>query len=161
MITAGQLYEAMVDWNGMSIAQQANQPGGMCEYIADRINEGSVPPAEYALTPESPWTPTSDPETLARRFHDAYERLAPSFGYQTREASAKPWAQVPENNRRLMIAVCAEIAAQPAEDTAPVLAGLREEMLPLTTKPWIKGGACIALVEAAQQRLTGPGEEER
>jgi len=39
----------------------------------------------------------------------AYERLAPQFNYETRKASAKPWAEAPENNRRLMIAVCAEI----------------------------------------------------
>jgi hypothetical protein len=50
-------------------------------------------------------------EALAQRFHETYERLAPSFGYETREASAKPWAQVPEQNRALMIAVCAEILA--------------------------------------------------
>lgn len=49
------------------------------------------------------------PEDLAQRFHEAYERLAPDFGYATREASAKPWAQVPEQNRSLMIAVCAEL----------------------------------------------------
>lgn len=48
-------------------------------------------------------------EQLAQRFHEAYERLAPDFGYKTREASAKPWAEVPENNRALMTAVCAEV----------------------------------------------------
>lgn len=48
-------------------------------------------------------------EALARRFHETYERLAPSFGYRTREASAKPWDEVPEDNRNLMIAVCAEL----------------------------------------------------
>lgn len=50
-----------------------------------------------------------DPEELARRFHETYERLAPSFGYETRKASAVPWADVPEQNKRLMIAVCAEL----------------------------------------------------
>lgn len=48
-------------------------------------------------------------ERLARRFHEAYERLAPSFGYETRPDSAVPWEQVPQQNRALMIAVCAEI----------------------------------------------------
>jgi hypothetical protein len=48
-------------------------------------------------------------EELAQRFHEAYERLAPSFGYETRKESAKPWTDVPEQNKRLMIAVCAEI----------------------------------------------------
>lgn len=48
-------------------------------------------------------------EALAQRFHETYERLAPEYGYRTREASAVPWADVPENNRALMVAVCAEI----------------------------------------------------
>jgi hypothetical protein len=51
-------------------------------------------------------------EALARRFHETYERLAPKYGYETREASAKPWEQVPKNNRQLMIAVCAEVGAE-------------------------------------------------
>ena len=49
-------------------------------------------------------------EALAQRFHETYERLAPSFGYETREASAKPWGDVPEQNRALMVAVCQELA---------------------------------------------------
>lgn len=49
------------------------------------------------------------PEQLAEAFHEAYERLAPQFGYETRKASAKPWADVPEQNKRLMIAVCSEL----------------------------------------------------
>lgn len=48
-------------------------------------------------------------EELARLFHEAYERLAPSFGYQTREESAVPWSQVPERNKQLMIAVAGEV----------------------------------------------------
>ncbi len=48
-------------------------------------------------------------EELAKRFHETYERLAPDFGYKTREASAKPWKDVPEDNKQLMIAVCKEI----------------------------------------------------
>lgn len=52
---------------------------------------------------------TGTAEDLARRFHETYERLAPEFGYSTREASRKPWEDVPEQNRRLMIAVCAEL----------------------------------------------------
>lgn len=44
-------------------------------------------------------------EQLAKLFHETYERLAPDFGYETRKASAVPWEQVPERNKRLMIAV--------------------------------------------------------
>jgi len=51
-------------------------------------------------------------ERIARKFHEAYERLAPQFGYKTREESAKPWNEVPENNRNLMIAVCEEISRE-------------------------------------------------
>lgn len=48
--------------------------------------------------------PEASAEEIAQRFHEAYERLAPEHGYETREASAKPWADVPEQNRGLMVA---------------------------------------------------------
>ena len=54
-------------------------------------------------------------EELARTFHETYERLAPQFGYETREASAVPWHLVPTANRNLMIAVAAEILFGGAE----------------------------------------------
>ncbi|WP_328902297.1 hypothetical protein OHR86_22410 [Streptomyces sp. NBC_00441] len=47
----------------------------------------------------------SNAETIAQRFHEAYEELAPSHGYETREASRKPWSDVPEQNKSLMVAV--------------------------------------------------------
>ena len=49
------------------------------------------------------------PEELAKLFHETYEMLAPQFGYKTREASAKPWNEVPKNNRELMTAVAAVV----------------------------------------------------
>lgn len=48
---------------------------------------------------------TMTAEQIAQAFHETYERLAPDFGYKTREASAKPWADVPEQNKALMVAV--------------------------------------------------------
>lgn len=51
----------------------------------------------------------STPEDIARAFHEVYERLAPDFGYKTREASAKPWDEVPDNNKALMTAVVTEL----------------------------------------------------
>jgi hypothetical protein len=55
-------------------------------------------------------TPVHDEaEPIAKAFHEAYERLAPSHGYETRKASAKPWSEVPEQNRGLMIAVVSEL----------------------------------------------------
>lgn len=49
-------------------------------------------------------------DRLARSFHEAYERLAPSFGYETRTDTREfdPESQ----NGRLMIAVCAELQSQ-------------------------------------------------
>lgn len=44
-------------------------------------------------------------EQLAKLFHETYERLAPTFGYETRKGSAVPWDQVPPRNKNLMIAV--------------------------------------------------------
>ena len=68
------------------------------------------------------------PEQMAQAFHEAYEELAPQFGYKTREASAVPWADVPENNKALMIATCERVAraylAQPitkCEDLAAAI----------------------------------------
>jgi hypothetical protein len=49
------------------------------------------------------------PDQLAKRFHETYERLAPSHGYKTRKESAVAWDDVPANNKSLMIAVCAEL----------------------------------------------------
>ncbi len=44
-------------------------------------------------------------EEIASQFHYWYEKLAPSFGYETRKESAVEWKDVPENNKNLMIAV--------------------------------------------------------
>jgi len=52
--------------------------------------------------------PISDDE-LAKMFHNAYEKLAPSFGYKTRTESAVDWNHVPKNNKDLMTAVVHEI----------------------------------------------------
>lgn len=51
-------------------------------------------------------------EELARLFHETYEELAPAYGYQTREDSAVPWEDVPEQNKELMIATCEVIIAR-------------------------------------------------
>jgi hypothetical protein len=68
---------------------------------------------------------------VAKAFHEAYERLAPEYGYETRKASAVPWEQVPENNRSLMVAVVRDIwsiiachFAEPSKDRS----------IPMTTK---------------------------
>jgi len=48
-------------------------------------------------------------EAIAKRFHLAYEQLAPQHGYTTREKSRVPWEQVPDNNRALMVATVADL----------------------------------------------------
>ena len=60
----------------------------------------------------SPSGSLPDAEALAKRFHETYERLAPQYAYKTQASSAVDWAEVPQNNKRLMIAVCAEILAE-------------------------------------------------
>lgn len=53
----------------------------------------------------------SPAEKIAAEFHAKYEALAPHYGYETREASAKPWHKVPEANRQLMTAVVGSLLA--------------------------------------------------
>jgi hypothetical protein len=48
-------------------------------------------------------------DRIAQAFHEAYERFAPLYGYKTREASAVPWASVPEDNKRLMRRTVADL----------------------------------------------------
>jgi hypothetical protein len=48
-------------------------------------------------------------EQIAAAFHEAYERLAPDHGYETRRESAVPWEEVPERNRDLMVAVVQDL----------------------------------------------------
>ncbi|MCB8988100.1 MAG: hypothetical protein H6661_10175 [Ardenticatenaceae bacterium] len=52
----------------------------------------------------------TDAERLARIFHQTYERLAPQFGYETRQETREFDPESP--NGRLMTAVCGEILAQ-------------------------------------------------
>ena len=63
-----------------------------------------------------------DAESVAKLFHEAYERLAPYFSYETREATRVPWENVPERNKRLMIAATSEVLAMlfPPEEQAPL-----------------------------------------
>jgi hypothetical protein len=50
-----------------------------------------------------------DAETLARRFHDMYEKKAPHYGCETRRESRTDWENVPINNKKLMIDVCYQL----------------------------------------------------
>lgn len=58
-------------------------------------------------------------EHFARLFHEHYERLAPAHGYATREASAKPWGDVPMQNKALMIATAEQVLISMTHAHAP------------------------------------------
>ncbi len=66
--------------------------------------------------------PIKTPEQLAQFFHETYEALAPIYSYKTREASAKPWADVPEQNKNLMIAVCAQVMVRMMANSSEITA---------------------------------------
>lgn len=82
----------------------------------DTGRAGSVPRPQEVVDPplltEGARVPEGAAEILAEKFHETYERLAPEYGYRTREASAKPWAEVPENNKALMVAVASELLSR-------------------------------------------------
>lgn len=62
---------------------------------------------------------------LALKFHEAYERMAPSFGYETRTETR---AFDPESaNGRLMIAVCSELLPYARQALSAVLPSEQEE----------------------------------
>ena len=75
-------------------------------------------------------SPTPRDEQRARFFHDTYERLAPSFGYETRKDTKK--FDPTTSNGQLMIAVCKEYAhpleTELAADNAR-LRGLMQEFV--------------------------------
>lgn len=48
-------------------------------------------------------------ERIAQAFHETYERLAPEYGYKTREASAVPGEELPRPNRTLIVATVADL----------------------------------------------------
>lgn len=52
---------------------------------------------------------------IAKKFHEAYERLAPSFGYETRKDTKAFDPNTP--NGKLMIAVC-QMVGDEIESTA-------------------------------------------
>lgn len=67
-------------------------------------------------------SPVPDAESVAKLFHEAYERLAPTFGYETRVETRVSWESVSECNKRLMIATAAEVLRMlfPSEEAAPL-----------------------------------------
>ncbi len=64
-------------------------------------------------------------ERIACQFHATYERLAPDHGYETRRDSARPWTEVPDQNRDLMVAVAQHLldtgVIRPGPGAAPLV----------------------------------------
>ncbi len=59
---------------------------------------------------------------LARRFHETYARLAPAFGEEARIESGASWADVPEQRKRLLVAICSELQRGDEAAIAPLRA---------------------------------------
>jgi len=81
---------------------------GVSASFCDKIMAGLIWFWELQERPERVDSP--GPLDLARLFHETYERLAPSFGYQTRPETRTFDPESP--NGRLMIAVCGEVMAR-------------------------------------------------
>ena len=59
--------------------------------------------ALWAISRPAPPVITDDMvERFCETMHDAYEEAAVREGWSTQQASRKPWAEVPEANRRTM-----------------------------------------------------------
>jgi hypothetical protein len=68
---------------------------------------GVAPRTMYSLA--APVAAEPSAETMARKFYETYERLAPAFGYATRDETKRFDPELP--NGRLMIATCTALAA--------------------------------------------------
>ena len=78
--------------------------------LTETDNEGywvSIPNKQFEMQQEEPKQETLEEVELAIMFHNTYERLAPSFGYETR-ADTKLF-DITTPNGMLMIAVCKKI----------------------------------------------------
>lgn len=92
----------------------------------DRWSEPAASP-EVKPTGEGAGLRGRPPGEIAQAFHEAYEDLAPHFGYRTRAASARPWAEVPKSNRDLMVATVRAVLFEPLPAPAPASEARCEE----------------------------------
>lgn len=87
------------------------------------------------------------PAELARKFHDTYERLAPSFGYETR-LDTKMFD--PESkNGKLMIAVCAEVCGDLRAERDAAVELLKKIMEDRAEATWCFGTDLTDQIDAA------------
>jgi hypothetical protein len=74
-----------------------------------RVTPEPMPSMSTVQHPTTQEQPVTAAEKLAQLFHETYERLAPNHGYDTRKATAVPWAEVKDPNRQLMIDVARQL----------------------------------------------------
>lgn len=85
----------------------------------------------------------SDALSLAVRFHETYERLAPSFGYETRTETRAFDPTTP--NGRLMVAVCGELLLALATTATP------DGWVTVPTDQWLRLKRVYRLWEAEDE----------
>ena len=73
---------------------------------------------------------------IATAFHEAYERLAPRYGYETRPESRKPFSDLPNELKLLMVAVVREVRTLLAPAVDERAASAEPEMCPNCVTPW-------------------------
>lgn len=106
----GEVPDSLIVCEGR-LGSEAMVSGNCCDEwsVEFRINyKDPYSPEGYALAVEA-WNGAKkmSPIKLAERFHETYERLAPLFGYETREETPEFVPGSP--NGKLMVAVCYEI----------------------------------------------------
>ncbi len=78
------------------------------EYLKDELKKYDGIDVVVLNKPEEPKQETlEEAAKLALLFHNNYEKLAPSFGYETRQDTKE--FDFKSNNGRLMVAVCSEV----------------------------------------------------
>lgn len=87
-----------------------------------RKESGSWKPLYEAPVSAQPALHAMTDEEIAKAFHDTYERLGPSFGWDTQQRCKREFDELPPENKRLMIATCKEVRALLAQSAAVELA---------------------------------------
>ena len=131
-----------------------------CEECADVLIRGGESDLGPVTQPRVPDFPNELVEAAAKAFHETYERLAPDYGYKTREASAVPWEDVPADNRALMLSTVAAVVPLIQQAERDRLAGeagenpysRRGAWSPISFVAWRDGAACGVAAERERTR---------
>jgi hypothetical protein len=80
----------------------------------DRFDPSRIRLGRLAFEEGAKWAVVATPERvelLCEAMHEAYESAAAVEGWVTQKASRKPWAEVPEANKRTMRAAVTAVLA--------------------------------------------------